>query len=498
MGSGFGGLAAAIRLQARGIQTTVLEKRDKAGGRAYVFEDSGFRFDAGPTVITAPECIDELFSLCNRKREDYVEFLPVSPFYRLCWENGDSFDYVNDEDQLLEQIKGFNPADVEGYKEFFKYSEAVYEAGYQELVHVPFLSFWDMVRVAPELIKLKAYRSVYKTVASFIKNEKLRQAFSFHSLLIGGNPFSASSIYTLIHALERKGGVYFAKGGTHALVQALSNLFEEMGGRLILNAEVEEIVTEQSRVIGVKTAGGEFTPYDMVVSNADVTHTYTNLLRSTKEVQGVARRLLGKRYSQALFVVYFGTDRVYPSVAHHSILFCNRYKSLLDDIFSKGVLPEENSFYLHAPCRTDSTLAPEGCDAFYVLANVPNLAKAPLDWSVVGPRYADWILDYLSRTYLPDVKRHIVTQRTFSPMDFKTELNAHLGTAFSLEPTLLQSAYFRAHNKEERLRGLYFVGAGTHPGAGVPGVINSAKATAGVILSELRDVPEFALEPAYV
>lgn len=205
IGSGFGGLAAAIRLQARGIQTTVLEKRDKAGGRAYVFEDSGFRFDAGPTVITAPECIDELFSLCNRKREDYVEFLPVSPFYRLCWENGDSFDYVNDEDQLLEQIKGFNPADVEGYKEFFKYSEAVYEAGYQELVHVPFLSFWDMVRVAPELIKLKAYRSVYKTVASFIKNEKLRQAFSFHSLLIGGNPFSASSIYTLIHALERKG-----------------------------------------------------------------------------------------------------------------------------------------------------------------------------------------------------------------------------------------------------------------------------------------------------
>ncbi|MCB0403172.1 MAG: phytoene desaturase [Bdellovibrionales bacterium] len=497
IGSGFGGLAAAIRLQARGIDTTILEKRDKAGGRAYVFEDSGFHFDAGPTVITAPECIDELFSLCNRKRQDYVELLPVTPFYRLCWENGDVFDYVNDEAQLLEQIRRFNPSDVGGYQKFFKYSEAVFEAGYKELVHVPFLSFWDMIRAAPDLIKLKAYRSVYKTVASYIQNEKLRQAFSFHSLLIGGNPFSASAIYTLIHALERKGGVYFAKGGTHTLVRALLALFEEMGGRVLLNSEVKEIVTEQSKVCGVRTVNGEFSPYDLVVSNADVTHTYTELLRSTSEVKAVARGLLGKRYSQALFVVYFGTDRVYPSVAHHSILFCNRYKSLLEDIFSRGALPEENSFYLHAPCRTDSSLAPEGCDAFYVLANVPNLAKAPLDWSVVGPRYAEWILDYLSRSYLPEVKRHIVTQRFFSPLQFKTELNAHLGTAFSLEPTLLQSAYFRVHNRESRLKGLYFVGAGTHPGAGVPGVINSAKATVGVILSELRDIPEYRLEPAY-
>lgn len=498
IGSGFGGIAAAIRLQARGLQTVLLERRDKPGGRAYVFEDKGFTFDAGPTVITAPECIDELFEICNKKRDDYVELLPVSPFYRLCWENGDVFDYSNDEELLLEQIKSFNASDVDGYRSFFKYSEAVFEAGYKDLVHVPFLSFWDMIRVAPELIKLKAYRSVYSTVASYIKNEKLRQAFSFHSLLIGGNPFAASSIYTLIHALERKWGVFFAKGGTHALVRGLIRLFEDMGGRVSLNADVDEIVTEEGRVTGVRLKDGTFSPYDLVISNADVTHTYNSLLRNTQEVAGVAKRLLKKRYSQALFVLYFGTDRVYPRVAHHSILFCNRYKDLLDDIFNKGVLPQENSFYLHAPCRTDASLAPEGCDSFYVLANVPNLGKAPLDWNVVGPRYADWILDYLSRTYLPDVKRHVVTQRMFTPLDFKQELNAHLGTAFSLEPTLLQSAYFRAHNREKRVEGLYFVGAGTHPGAGVPGVINSAKATAGVILNELRDIPEFGLEPAYV
>lgn len=497
IGAGFGGLAAAIRLQSKGVATTVLEKRDKPGGRAYVFEDEGFTFDAGPTVITAPECLEELFAEAGRPMAAYVDLLPVQPFYRLCWEDGYRFDHSNDDASLYSQIAAKSPADVDGYRRFLDYSKAVYKAGYEELVHVPFQSFWDMVRVSPELVRLAAYRPVYDTVARYIRDEQLRQAFSFHSLLIGGNPFSASSIYTLIHTLEREGGVYFPRGGTGALVKGLVRLLHDLGGEVRTGAEVEEILTESGRVAGVVTKDGRREPCDLVVANADVTHTYGKLLRREPLVAPTARKLSRMRYSMSLFLVYVGVKRTYPELRHHSILFGNRYRELLADIFERGVLADDFSLYLHAPCRTDPSLAPEGCDALYALAPVPHLGKWRGDWRTEGPRYAERILAYLEKHYLPGLRSHVVTQRIFTPLDFESELNAFLGSAFSLEPTLLQSAYFRAHNRDDRLAGLYFVGAGTHPGAGVPGVINSAKATARVIFSDLRERPEFGLEPEY-
>lgn len=485
IGAGFGGLATAIRLQSAGIQTTVFEARDKPGGRAYVYEDAGFTFDAGPTVITDPSCLEELYALSGRRLADYVELLPVDPFYRLIWEDGFRFDYANDQAELDRQIAAKSPADVEGYRRFYKYSEEVFEEGYLRLGHVPFPNFWSMVRVAPQLMRLGSHRSVYDVVARFIKDPHLRQAFSFHSLLVGGNPFKTSSVYALIHALERKWGVFFPRGGTGALVTALTRLLQDLGGRIRLGSPVDKITTENERVTGVATGQGGCQPFDLVVSNADVVHTYGTLLRNSPRGQRAARRLAGKRFSNSLFVVYFGLKGSYPDLRHHSVLFGPRYKQLLADIFKRGVLADDFSLYLHAPSVTDPSLAPEGCSTFYALSPVPHLGKAGLDWDTVGPAYRDRILDYLEAHHIPGLRQNLVTSRIFTPFDFRDELNAHVGSAFSLEPVLTQSAYFRTHNRDDRLGGLYFAGAGTHPGAGIPGVVGSAKATAGIILKEL-------------
>jgi len=484
IGSGFGGLACAIRLQQAGFQTTVVERRDQPGGRAYVYRDQGFTFDAGPTVITAPSCLEELFQLAGRTMASYVDLVPVMPFYRLMWEDGTHFDYSNDLEATRRQIAAFHPPDVAGYERFLRYSAEVFEEGYTRLAHVPFLSFRDMIRVAPKLARLEAYRSVYSIVARHVTNPKLREAFSFHSLLVGGNPFAASSIYTLIHHLERQWGVYFPRGGTGALVQGLVKLLEDLGGSLQLGFDVDRITTAGGRVTGVVAADGRRLDAEVVVSNADVVHTYRSLLRDAPAGRARGDRLARRRHSMSLFVAYFGTRRKYPGVAHHTVLFGPRYRELLDDIFTRGRLADDFSLYLHAPTVTDPSLAPEGCEAFYVLSPVPHLGRAAIDWATVGPRYADRILEYLERRLLPDLRRELVTLRLFTPNDFATELNAHWGSAFSLEPVLWQSAYFRAHNRDRDLGGLYLVGAGTHPGAGLPGVVNSAKATAGLVLAD--------------
>ncbi|MGR4066933.1 phytoene desaturase [Billgrantia sp. C5P2] len=483
IGAGFGGLALAIRLQAGGYRTTLLEKRDKPGGRAYVYEDKGFTFDAGPTVITDPTALEELFALAGRKMADYVELLPVTPFYRLCWENGPAFNYVNDQAELERQIAQRNPADVEGYRRFLAYSRAVFEEGYLKLGAVPFLSFRDMARAGPQLARLQAWKSVYAMVSRFVRDDHLRQALSFHSLLVGGNPFATSSIYTLIHALEREWGVWFPRGGTGALVQGMVTLFEELGGKLELNASVDRIEIEQERVTAVQLADGRRFETDALASNADVMHTYGHLLRGHPRGVGEARRLAGKRFSMSLFVIYFGLDMPPPAgLAHHTVCFGPRYRELIDEIFNAETLADDFSLYLHAPCVTDPSLAPPGGSAHYVLAPVPHLGNAPIDWAREGPRYRDRILDYLERHYIPGLREHLVTCRHFTPEDFRDELNAHLGSAFSLEPILTQSAWFRPHNRDDRIENLYLVGAGTHPGAGVPGVIGSAKATAGLML----------------
>ena len=480
IGAGLGGLALAIRLQSAGIATTVFEKRDKPGGRAYVYHDAGFTFDAGPTVITDPDCLKKLWRLSGRDMADHVTLLPVDPFYRLCWEDGTVFDYADDQAAIERQIRAINPADVEGYRRFLAYSRDVYREGYEKLGTVPFLHFSDMIRAAPQLARLQAWRSVHAMVARHIQDEHLRQAFSFHTLLVGGNPFSTSSIYALIHALERQGGVWFAKGGTGALVAGMVRLFQELGGTIHLNAPVERIETEGARATAIH-ANGQRHPFDMVASNADVVHTYRKLLADPK-----GDRLAAKRHSMSLFVIYFGLRGLRPELRHHMVLFGPRYRELVNQIFAGTSLADDFSLYLHAPSVTDPDLAPEGCSAYYVLAPVPHLGTVDPDWERTAPVYRDRILDYLEARYIPNLRRDLMTVRHFTPLDFRSELNAHLGSAFSIEPILTQSAWFRPHNRDDRLRNLYIVGAGTHPGAGIPGVVGSAEATASLMLGDAR------------
>jgi phytoene desaturase len=490
IGSGFGGLAAAIRLQAAGVETTIFEARDKPGGCAYVYEQDGFTFDQGPTVITAPDCLAELFTLAGKKMDDYVQLLPVHPMYRLCWEDGSVIDYDVSEGQMEREITRLCPGDLDGYRKFVDYARRVYEAGYSKLASEPFLRFSDMVREAPALVRLRADRSVYSAVSRFVRDERLRQALSFHALLVGGNPFSTSAIYTLIHYLERNWGVFFPKGGTGALVRALVKLFEELGGRLHVSAPVNTVDLEnrQGRLEHVVRAAGRAPErFDRVISNADLHQTYSRLYRAHPSSQRKVAKLESMDWSMSLFVLYFGTRRRYPGIAHHTILFGQRYRSLLEEIFGGPQLPEDFSLYLHAPTVTDPGLAPPGGEAFYVLSPVPHLGNAKVNWESMRQVYADRILAYLERV-LPGLRSEIVTQRAFTPLDFQTQLRTYNGAAFSVAPRLLQSAYFRPHNRDDSIPGLYIVGAGTHPGAGVPGVINSAKATATTLLADLAKV----------
>lgn len=487
IGAGFGGLALAIRLQSAGVATTIIEARDKPGGRGYYWEKDGFTFDGGPTVITDPPCLEELWALSGHKMADDIELMPVFPFYRLNWSDGTNFDYSNDAPGLKAEIEKLNPEDVEGYRKFLEYSKGVYKEGYQKLGTVAFLDFASMIKAAPALMKYQAWRSVYSIVSSYVKDEKLREALSFHTLLVGGNPMSTSAIYALIHTIEKDGGVWFAKGGTNRLVAAMVTHFERLGGTLRLADPVEEIETRGDRVTGVRTKSGWRMDCDMLASNGDLMHTYRDLLTSNKRGERAAKSLNRKSWSPSLFVLHLGIKGTWPGIPHHMILFGPRYKGLLDDIYKNGILPKDFSLYLHHPTVTDPSLAPEGCSTFYVLAPVAHMGKAPLDWDGdVGPAMTERILDELERRLIPDIRSRIMTQFHYTPADFGRDLSAHLGSAFSLEPVLWQSAYMRAHNRDDAISNLYFVGAGTHPGAGIPGVVGSAKATAELMLEEAK------------
>ena len=482
VGAGFGGLALAIRLQSAGVETTIVEARDKPGGRAYHWVKDGFTFDAGPTVITDPPCLQELWALSGQDMAADVDLVSVMPFYRLDWPDGSRFDYSNDEAALRAEIVRLNPADVAGYDRFLDYSRGVYEQGYVKLGAVAFLDFASMIRAAPALMKYRAWRSVYSVVSGYVQDERLRQALSFHSLLVGGNPMTTSAIYALIHTIEKDGGVWFARGGTNALVAAMVRLFERLGGVLRLGDAVTAIETTGDRATGVTTASGWRGEADMVACNGDLMHSYRDLLGGHPRSAKFARGLLRKRWSPSLFVVHFGVKGEYPEIAHHSILFGPRYKGLLSDIYG-GVVPQDFSLYLHHPSITDPAMAPPGHSTFYALAPVAHLGKAKADWDgAFGERFADAILDEVERRVAPGLRANLVTRFHYTPADFGRDLSAHLGSAFSLEPVLWQSAWFRAHNRDDRISNLYFVGAGTHPGAGIPGVVGSAKATAALML----------------
>ena len=488
IGAGFGGLALAIRLQSAGVETTIVEARDKPGGRAYFWErptDAGtFIFDAGPTVITDPAALRELWELTGQDIATDVDLMPVMPFYRLNWRDGTSFDYSNDDAQLHAEIARLNTDDVVGYRRFLDYSGHVYHEGYEKLGSAAFLDFGQMVAAAPALMRYQAWRSVYSVVSGFVKNEKLRQALSFHTLLVGGNPMTTSAIYALIHKLERDGGVWFARGGTNRLVAGMVALFERLGGTLRLGDPVAAIETRGDLATGITTASGWTGEADAVATNADVMHSYRDLLAGSRSAQRAVGGLERKRWSPSLVVVHVGIKGSWPGSPHHMILFGPRYRELLEDIYDHGVLAEDFSLYLHHPTVTDPTMAPEGHSTFYALAPVPHLGKFPVDWAEVGPILEKRILDEIGARLIPDIHERIVTKFSYAPSDFAHDLNAHLGSAFSLEPILTQSAYFRVHNRDANIPNLYFVGAGTHPGAGIPGVVMSAKATAKLMLEQ--------------
>lgn len=482
IGSGFGGLAAAIRLAAAGHEVTVLEQRDRPGGRAYVYEQDGFTFDGGPTIVTAPALFEELFTLAGRRIEDSVTLVPLDPFYNVRFEDGSVFRYSGRQDAMEARIRAFNPGDVDGYRSFLAAADSIFATGFP-LIDKPFNHFGDMLKVLPELVRLRADRSVAKLAYRHFTDARLRQVFSFHPLLVGGNPFQSTSIYALIHTLERRWGVWFPMGGMGALVRALVDLLESLGGRLELGARVEEIEVDRhtGRATGVRIAGGERLPADVVISNGDVVFTYQKLVPGWARRRNTDRRLYRLRQSMSLFVLYFGTDRRYDDMAHHEILMGPRYEALLRDIFDRKVLARDFSLYLHRPTATDPSLAPPGCDAWYVLSPVPNLAGGT-DWDEAATPYRNAIVRYLEDRYLPELSKHIVTERHIAPPHFRDTLSSHLGNAFSVEPILTQSAWFRPHNVSEDIPNLYFAGAGTHPGAGLPGVLSSGKIAAEMIL----------------
>ena len=482
VGSGFGGIAASLRMRSLGYQVSIFEKLNQLGGRARVFKKSGFTFDAGPTVITAPFLFDELFKLFNKNRKDYVDFVKLEPWYRFYFSsNNKFFNYSSSLRETEKEIAKFNNSDVKGYRKLLEISEKIFNVGFEKLSFVPFHDFFFMIRQIPTLIKLKSYLSVYKLVSKYIKNEQIRQAFSIQPLLLGGNPLDTTSIYNLIHFLERKWGVFYAMGGTGKIIQGFEKLMKEEQIKIFKNTEVTEIITNGNIAEGIKV-GDKKIFADKLIINSDPAYTYKNLIKSDKK-KWTDKKIANMEYSMGLFVIYFGTTKKYKNVAHHTIWMGKRYEGLLKDIFKNRILADDFSLYLHRPTATDKSMAPKNCDCFYVLSPVPNL-KNPINWSQEGKTYERKILEALDQTILPGLIKNLKICFHMTPNDFQKDYNSLYGSGFSISPIFTQSAWFRFHNKSENFKNLYFVGAGSHPGAGVPGVISSAKVLENIVSNE--------------
>ncbi|MCZ8102239.1 MAG: phytoene desaturase [Burkholderiales bacterium] len=474
VGSGFGGLAAAVRLGARGYRVQVLERLEQPGGRAAVFRQDGFVFDAGPTIITLPSLFEELWTLCGRRFADDVDLRPLDPFYRLVFPDGSTFACSGDDAAMREEVRRLNPGDLDGYARFLEVSKEIYGFAFETLGQIPFNTLGTMAKAIPGFVRHRADRSVHALVQRYIKDPRLRIAFSFHPLFIGGNPFRVTSMYALVSYLERRFGVHFAMGGTHKLVEGLVSLIEGQGNTVRCDTEVARIDVTEGRATGVTLSSGERIAADVVVSNADSAWTYTKLLPPGASRRWTPQKIAGAKFSMSLFVWYFGTNRQYPAVDHHTILLGPRYRELLTDIFDRKVLADDFSLYIHRPTATDPSMAPPGCDAFYALSPVPHL-EAGVDWTTMAEPYRRKIEAALGASLMPGLREAVVSSKVITPIDFRDRLSSVHGAAFGLEPTLLQSAWFRPHNVCEDIPNLYLVGAGTHPGAGVPGVLSSAR-----------------------
>ena len=484
IGSGFGGLSLAVRLQAAGHQVRIFEKREKIGGRAYQLKDAGYSFDMGPSLVTAPSIIRSIFESAGRRMEEYVDLVPLDPFYRIFFHDGSHMDYSGNSDRMKEQLSRFSKKDAAAYDRFMADMKGIYDAVITDgLGKQPFDTIGKMARFIPRAIRLNALKPVAYMAKSYFEDFRSHFMFSFHPLFIGGHPFRAPSIYAMIPYLEKEEGVWFASGGMYAIVEALGTLFEELGGVITTSAEVDRITVENGRATGVQIDGTSFA-FDAVVSNGDVTQTYRKLVDERDRSKWSNRKLDAQKQTMSCFLMYLGTRKKYPALAHHTLILAERYKGLIDDIFAHKELPEDFSMYLHVPTATDASMAPEGCESMYVLIPVPNL-KASTDWESEKQAYADKVLDFLEKWGMEDLRESLEVCHLFTPADFKTQLNATHGNAFALEPRLTQTAWFRPHNRSEDVERMYIVGAGTHPGAGVPGVMLSAEATLSCILEDL-------------
>ncbi len=491
IGAGFGGLASAVRLQAAGFQTTLIEARDKVGGRAYQLKDGGYTFDMGPSLITAPHLLENLWKVAGSNLWDDAPLVPLSPYYRVAFHDGRSFDYGADNDE--EEVAKFNPSDVEGLRTFLAHTERIYKRAFEDLADQAFDQFSRFAAIVPELLALRAERSVYDMVRSYISDPSLQMVFSFHPLFIGGNPLRASSIYSIVPYLERQGGVHFVMGGMYTLVERMQKLFEGLGGQVVTGTPVSEILVDRHRAIGVRTEGGDVFQANVVVANSDVARTYHELLPPQARPRIQSKMLERYRYSMSCFLLYLGLDRQYDQLLHHTIYMPEKYEQLLTEIFDGHGLPNELALYLHAPTKTDPTMAPHGGESLYILAPVPHLGHG-INWHVEADGFRDRIIRYLEdNAGLEGLEASIQVEHRFTPLDFRDELRSWLGSAFSIEPTLTQSAYFRPHNRSNAVKGLYFVGAGTHPGAGLPGVLLSAQITSRLVIEDAGSAHHMAI-----
>ena len=475
IGSGFGGIAAALRLRAKGHDVTLIEKHQDLGGRARVFKRNGFTFDGGPTVITAPYLINELFELFKKNPKDYIELSPLKIWYQFIFEDRSKFNYSGNENEMKAQIGELSQEDVQGYEKLVNFTKKIFDKGFTELADVPFDKPFVMMQQLPALLKLKSYKSVYSLVSSYIKNEKLRRMLSMHPLLVGGNPFTTTSIYGLILYLEKKWGIHYSMGGTGNIIKGFEKLMNEVGIKVIKGNEVKKIISKNTKITGVQLNNDNTINADIVICNADPPAVYEKLLDGNNNNSFLFNwKKKRMEYSMGLFVYYFGTKKIYENVEHHTIKFGNKYKEHLDDIFDKKKLNEDISYYLHRPSATDKSMAPEGNDCFYVLVPVPN-NQSGINWNTEGEKMKSLIINKMEKDLMPNLKENIIEDFYLTPDYFEKDLNTKFGSGFSIQPKFTQSAYFRFHNKSEIYDGLYFVGAGTHPGAGVPGVLSSAK-----------------------
>lgn len=486
IGSGFGGLSLAIRLQSKGIKVKIFEKNELPGGHAYQFKEKGYTFDMGPSLITEPDIIQRVFNSAGKKMEDYLELTKLDPYYRVYFHDKTYIDYSGDVEKMQKQIEKFNASDAKNYPKFLKYSSKLYKTVITDgLGSKPFTTLWDFVSFIPRAVVLKAILPAYFMTTRYFKDFRTRFLFSFHTLFIGGNPFRAPSLFLMLPFLEKKEGVWFTKGGMYSLVEAFVKVFKDLGGELLLNSEVEEIIIKDKKAVGVVVGGKEYYA-DIIVSNAHFAHTYKDLIPEEKRKKITNKKISSKQYSMSCFLIYIGVKKQYPELLHHTLILSERYRGLIKDIFDKKILADDFSMYLHVPTRTDEEMAPKNSESMYILIPTPNL-DAKIDWEVEGEKYTKRILDFMENDFgLTDLQKNIEVIRTFSPKDFAEKRNNYLGAAWSLEPSLFQIANFRPHNRSQEFKNLYLVGVSTHPGGGVPGVLLTAETTEKLILKDLN------------